>query len=163
MNIAPEMGETTFVTSSASFCHHHHLLFSIFFVITIISSSAPFCHLQHFYHHDHHHHHHILSTVPPSRPSSRPPPRPPGERIMISGSRDTLEELFPEIASTLQDARHTLTWNSSSKYVIRSSKSFNVHQNQGGKYLQTYSYLQCCQGLIFNQLVYKLSGKSDAN
>jgi len=42
-----------------------------------------------------------------------------GERIMISGSRDTLEELFPEIASTLQDARHTLTWNSSSKYVIR--------------------------------------------
>jgi len=42
-----------------------------------------------------------------------------GERIMISGSRDTLEELFPEIASTLQDARHTLAWNSSSKYVIR--------------------------------------------
>ena len=140
MNIAPEMGETTFVTSSASFCHHHHLLFSIFFVITIISSSAPFCHLQHFYHHDHHHHHHILSTVPPSRPSSRPPPPPPGERIMISGSRDTLEELFPEIASTLQDARLTLTWNSSSKYVIRSPKSFNVHQNRGGKYLQTYSY-----------------------
>ena len=134
------------------------------FVIPIISSSAPFCHLQHFYHHNHHHHHHILSTVPPSRPSSRPPPPPPGERIMISGSRDTLEELFPEIASTLQDARQTLTWNSSSKYVIRSPKSFNVHQNRGGKYLQTYSYLQCYQGLIFNQLVYKsLSGKSDAN
>jgi len=42
-----------------------------------------------------------------------------GERIMISGSRDTLEELFPEIAVTLQDARHSLAWNSSSKYVIR--------------------------------------------
>jgi len=42
-----------------------------------------------------------------------------GERIMISGSRDTLEELFPEIAHTLQDARHSLAWNSSSKYVIR--------------------------------------------
>ena len=150
MNIAPEMGKITFVTSSASFCHHHHLLFSIFlsspssplqhiFVITIISSSAPFCHLQHFYHHNHHHQHHILSIVQSSRPSPSPP-RPPGERIMISGSRDTLEELFPEIASTLQDARHTLTWNSSSKYVIRSSKSFNVHQNRGGKYLQTYSY-----------------------
>ena len=96
---------------------------AFFFVIRIISSSAPFCHLQHFYNHDHHHHHHILSTVPPSRPSSRPPPRPPGERIMISGSRDTLEELFPEIASTLQDARQTLTWNSSSKYVIRWEQS----------------------------------------
>ena len=135
MNIAPEMGEITTVTSSASFCHHHHLIISIFWT----SASS---HLQHFYHHDHHHHHHILSTVPPSRPSSRPPPPPPpGERIMISGSRDTLEELFPEIASTLQDARQTLTWNSSSKYVIRSSKSFNVHQIRGGKYLQTYSML----------------------
>ena len=123
MNIAPEMGEITTVTSSASFCHHHHLIISIFWT----SASS---HLQHFYHHDHHHHHHILSTVPPSRPSSRPPPSPPGERIMISGSRDTLEELFPEIASTLQDARQTLTWNSSRKYVIRSSKSFNVHQNR---------------------------------
>ena len=48
-----------------------------------------------------------------------------GERIMISGSRDTLEELFPEIASTLQDARHTLAWNSSSKYVIRSGHNLN--------------------------------------
>lgn len=42
-----------------------------------------------------------------------------GERIMVSGCRDTLEELFPEIASTLQDARHSLAWNSSSKHVIR--------------------------------------------
>ena len=42
-----------------------------------------------------------------------------GERIMISGARAVLEELFPEIASTLQDARHTLAWNSSSKHVIR--------------------------------------------
>ena len=42
-----------------------------------------------------------------------------GERIMISGCRDTLEELFPEIATTLQDARHSLAWNSSTKFVIR--------------------------------------------
>lgn len=42
-----------------------------------------------------------------------------GERIMISGSRATLESVFPEIAHTLQDARHSLAWNSSSKYVIR--------------------------------------------
>jgi len=42
-----------------------------------------------------------------------------GERIMISGSRDTLEELFPELSHTLQDTRHTLAWNTSSKYVIR--------------------------------------------
>ena len=47
-----------------------------------------------------------------------------GERIMISGSRETLEELFPEIAHTLQDARHSLAWNSSSKYVIRSVRFF---------------------------------------
>ena len=47
-----------------------------------------------------------------------------GERIMISGSRETLEELFPEIAHTLQDARHSLAWNSSSKYVIRSVQFF---------------------------------------
>jgi len=42
-----------------------------------------------------------------------------GERIMISGCRETLEELFPEIAHTLQDARHSLAWNSFTKYVIR--------------------------------------------
>ena len=42
-----------------------------------------------------------------------------GERFMILGSRETLEELFPEIAHTLQDARHSLAWNSSSKFVIR--------------------------------------------
>jgi len=42
-----------------------------------------------------------------------------GERIMISGYRETLEQLFPEISTTLQDARHTLAWNSSTKYVIR--------------------------------------------
>ena len=42
-----------------------------------------------------------------------------GERIMISGLRDTIEELFPEISPTLQDTRHSLAWNSSSKFVIR--------------------------------------------
>lgn len=42
-----------------------------------------------------------------------------GERIMISGVRDTIEEVFPEISDTLQDTRHSLAWNSTSKYVIR--------------------------------------------
>jgi len=42
-----------------------------------------------------------------------------GERIMISGVRDTIEEVFPEISHTLQDTRHSLAWNSTSKYVIR--------------------------------------------
>ena len=39
--------------------------------------------------------------------------------MMILLSRATLESVFPEIAHTLQDARHSLAWNSSSKYVIR--------------------------------------------
>ena len=43
-----------------------------------------------------------------------------GERIMISGVRETIEEVFPEISHTLQDTRHSLAWNSTSKYVIRS-------------------------------------------
>ena len=42
-----------------------------------------------------------------------------GERILISASRDTLEDLFPELCHTLQDTRQSLSWNSSSKYVIR--------------------------------------------
>jgi len=42
-----------------------------------------------------------------------------GERIMISGVRETIEEMFPEISSTLQDTRHSLAWNTTSKYVIR--------------------------------------------
>lgn len=42
-----------------------------------------------------------------------------GERIMISGDRDTLEEMFPEISHHLHDARVSLTWNSTSKHVIR--------------------------------------------
>ena len=43
-----------------------------------------------------------------------------GERIMISGVRETIEEVFPEISNTLQDTRHSLAWNSTTKYVIRS-------------------------------------------
>ena len=42
-----------------------------------------------------------------------------GERIMISGMRDTIEEIFPEISPTLQDTRHSLAWNSTNKFVIR--------------------------------------------
>ena len=41
------------------------------------------------------------------------------QQEISSGSRDTLEGLFPELSHTLQDTRHTLAWNTSSKYVIR--------------------------------------------
>lgn len=42
-----------------------------------------------------------------------------GERIVISGLRDSIVEVFPEIGSTLQDPRLSLAWNTGSKYVIR--------------------------------------------
>merc|ERR1719187_535854 len=42
-----------------------------------------------------------------------------GGENLISGDRDTLEEMFPEISHHLQDARVSLAWNSSSKHVIR--------------------------------------------
>lgn len=42
-----------------------------------------------------------------------------GERIMISGERALIEEIFPEISSNLMDARSGLAWNRDSKHVIR--------------------------------------------
>ena len=42
-----------------------------------------------------------------------------GERIMISGMRETIEEIFPEVSPTLQDTRHSLAWNTTNKFVIR--------------------------------------------
>jgi len=42
-----------------------------------------------------------------------------GERILISGSRETLEELFPEMSHALQDSRPSLAWNTANKHVIR--------------------------------------------
>ena len=46
-----------------------------------------------------------------------------GERILISGVRETIEEVFPEISSTLQDTRHSLAWNRTSQHVIRSGET----------------------------------------
>ncbi|RWS15115.1 hypothetical protein B4U79_11995 [Dinothrombium tinctorium] len=42
-----------------------------------------------------------------------------GERIMISGERNLIEEVFPEISQTLMDSRSSVAWNQDSKYVIR--------------------------------------------
>ena len=42
-----------------------------------------------------------------------------GERIMISGERSLVEEIFPEVSSSLMDARSGLAWNRDSKHVIR--------------------------------------------
>ncbi|XP_076333433.1 BTB/POZ domain-containing protein kctd15-like [Tachypleus tridentatus] len=42
-----------------------------------------------------------------------------GERIMISGKRSLVENVFPEISQALMDARSGVTWNTDSKYVIR--------------------------------------------
>lgn len=42
-----------------------------------------------------------------------------GERIMISGERSLIEEIFPEVSSSLMDARSGLAWNRDSKHVIR--------------------------------------------
>ena len=42
-----------------------------------------------------------------------------GERIMLSGDRGLIEECFPEIASTLMDARTSVAWNQDPRHVIR--------------------------------------------
>lgn len=42
-----------------------------------------------------------------------------GERIVISGERALVEEVFPEISQPLMDARSSVAWNQDSKHVIR--------------------------------------------
>lgn len=42
-----------------------------------------------------------------------------GERIVISGERALVEEVFPEIGQPLMDARSSVAWNQDSKHVIR--------------------------------------------
>ncbi|KAG8194457.1 hypothetical protein JTE90_011065 [Oedothorax gibbosus] len=42
-----------------------------------------------------------------------------GERIVISGDRALVEEVFPEIGQPLMDARSSVAWNQDSKHVIR--------------------------------------------
>ncbi|KAI1285318.1 BTB/POZ domain-containing protein kctd15-like [Halotydeus destructor] len=42
-----------------------------------------------------------------------------GERIMISGERSVIEDVFPEISQNLMDARSGVAWNTDSKHVIR--------------------------------------------
>lgn len=42
-----------------------------------------------------------------------------GERIMISGKRSIIEEIFSEISSILMDGRTNITWNQDSKHIFR--------------------------------------------
>ncbi|XP_057368601.1 BTB/POZ domain-containing protein kctd15-like [Daphnia carinata] len=42
-----------------------------------------------------------------------------GERIMLSGDRNLVEECFPEIATPLMDARSSVAWNQDPRHVIR--------------------------------------------
>lgn len=42
-----------------------------------------------------------------------------GERIVISGERALVEQVFPEIAQALMDARSGVAWNQDTKHVIR--------------------------------------------
>lgn len=42
-----------------------------------------------------------------------------GERIMLSGERALVEEVFPEIAHPLMDARTNVAWNQNPRHVIR--------------------------------------------
>lgn len=42
-----------------------------------------------------------------------------GERIVISGERALVEQVFPDISQALMDARSGVAWNQDSKYVIR--------------------------------------------
>ncbi|XP_064485931.1 BTB/POZ domain-containing protein Tiwaz-like isoform X2 [Ornithodoros turicata] len=42
-----------------------------------------------------------------------------GERIVISGERSLVEQVFPEISQALMDARSGVAWNQDTKHVIR--------------------------------------------
>lgn len=48
-----------------------------------------------------------------------------GERIMISGERNVIEDVFPEISQTLMDARSSVAWNQDAKV----SDSFRESQH----------------------------------
>ncbi|RXG60465.1 BTB/POZ domain-containing protein kctd15-like [Armadillidium vulgare] len=42
-----------------------------------------------------------------------------GERIMVSGDRSLIEEIFPEVSQAMMDGRTSLPWNLDPKFVIR--------------------------------------------
>ncbi|KAB7505915.1 BTB/POZ domain-containing protein kctd15-like [Armadillidium nasatum] len=42
-----------------------------------------------------------------------------GERIMVSGDRSLIEEIFPEVSQSMMDGRTSLPWNLDPKFVIR--------------------------------------------
>ena len=48
-------------------------------------------------------------------------------QLTFSGSRETLEELFPEMSHALQDSRPSLAWNTANKHVIRCSVTNGGH------------------------------------
>jgi len=42
-----------------------------------------------------------------------------GERIMLSGKRELIEEVFPEIHNAIMDARSNVAWHHDARHVIR--------------------------------------------
>ncbi|CAM1320413.1 KCTD15 (predicted) [Pycnogonum litorale] len=42
-----------------------------------------------------------------------------GERVMLSGERSVIEEVFPEISQALMDARSGVAWNHDMRYIVR--------------------------------------------
>ncbi|XP_076068272.1 BTB/POZ domain-containing protein twz [Oratosquilla oratoria] len=42
-----------------------------------------------------------------------------GERVMLSGARGLIEEMFPEVSQAMLDARSSLAWNHDPKFIIR--------------------------------------------
>lgn len=42
-----------------------------------------------------------------------------GERVMLSGERSLIDEVFPETSQALMDARSGLAWNHDSRHLIR--------------------------------------------
>ncbi|KAK7068147.1 BTB/POZ domain-containing protein kctd15, partial [Halocaridina rubra] len=42
-----------------------------------------------------------------------------GERVMLSGESCVIEEIFPEVAQAMMDARSSLSWNHDMRFIIR--------------------------------------------
>lgn len=42
-----------------------------------------------------------------------------GERVMLSGERSDIEEVFPEISQALMDVRSGVAWNHDLRYIVR--------------------------------------------
>uniref|UniRef100_A0A6A7GB03 BTB/POZ domain-containing protein kctd15-like n=2 Tax=Hirondellea gigas TaxID=1518452 RepID=A0A6A7GB03_9CRUS len=42
-----------------------------------------------------------------------------GERVMVSGERSVVEDLFPEVAQAIMEARSAMVWNHDPKFIIK--------------------------------------------